>query len=135
MTRLRPRFYTDDARARVYRCLIERTSYALKAGSTVIVEATFRERCARDKIEAASGSLPFSGLWLTAATAVRADRVSSRSGDVSDATAAVASLQVEPLDIGTAWCEIDACPPIDRVASEARRVVRAEPERRLEAKA
>ncbi|WP_174243202.1 hypothetical protein [Beijerinckia sp. L45] len=47
---------------------------------------------------------------------------------MSDATAAVASAQVEPRDLGAAWRTIDVGPPMERVASEALRVLGVAPD-------
>ncbi|MDR3510731.1 MAG: AAA family ATPase [Caulobacteraceae bacterium] len=116
--RLADAAYQPAARDAVYRELAERARAALGAGATVIADATFREDEARDEIEQAAGGHPFAGLWLTAPTPVRVERVARRQGDASDATAKVAADQVEPQRLGPGWRNLDADRPLEALAAD-----------------
>ena len=63
---------------------------------------------------------PFHGLFLDAGLATRVARVGARSGDASDADAAVASAQ-ESYDLGTLdWARVDASGTPDQTLARAR---------------
>ena len=87
--------YTPDENSRVYGHMLDLAEVALTAGQAVILDATFRESAWRERAEALArlGKLGFEGVWLDVAPAVRAERVTSRVRDVSDATAAIALTQ------------------------------------------
>ena len=77
--------YADAANARVEAALLGQLRDA--AGHTVILDASFLAPGLRAAVEAAGH--PFTGIWLDAPLAELARRIHGRSGDASDATAAV----------------------------------------------
>ncbi len=104
--------YAPERRAEVYRQLALRALDALAAGCSVIADATFQDAAAR-------ASLAGEKLWLRAPSAVRVARVTSRTGDASDADAAVAAGQAEP-GLEPGWTVVDASGPITGVIEGTR---------------
>ena len=88
--------YGLQARMAVYLSLKRKAGEAMDAGASVIADATFRDDETRRAIASAAVGCPFRGFWLEVPSEVRVARVERRRGDVSDATAAVASAQVGP---------------------------------------
>ncbi len=88
-TRLPAAAYTPEESAAVHEELFMMARTALAAGQSVVADAMFLDPAMRVGIEAAAGAAPFAGLWLTAPAEVLEARVSARSGDASDADAAV----------------------------------------------
>lgn len=111
--------YGPAARAAIYDALAERAAAALAAGTSVVADATFREQSARAAVERAARGRSFRGIWLTAPTAVRVERVAARANDVSDATPAVARAQAEPPVADVAWRRLDASRAVGALADEA----------------
>jgi predicted kinase len=81
--------YSADARLKTYADVFEDASAALNAGMSVIVDAVFRNPSQRAAIKKAArqAGIPFTGIWLDAPRDLRADRISGRGPDASDATA------------------------------------------------
>jgi len=108
---------------------------ALRAGSVVVLDATFLDpgtRTCAAAIAAGEG-VRFDGIWLelTAGEAMR--RVASRAADASDATAAVVERQAEHAARPAGWCIFRADRPTAEVAADAGRALNAPadpPERR-----
>jgi aminoglycoside phosphotransferase family enzyme/predicted kinase len=108
--------YKPEVTARVYAALAAQARQILAAGHSAIVDAVFAKRAERDAIaqvalhvaqEAAPGTR-FHGLFLTADLSVRVARVGARTGDASDADAAIARTQ-EQYDLGELdWQQVDA---------------------------
>lgn len=96
-----------------------RPSEALRAGVSVVADATFQEAPFRRAIEAVAGGYAFHGVWLQAPATLRAERVRSRFGDASEATAQIARSQVEPDDLGDRWLRLDAGAPASQLVHEA----------------
>lgn len=108
--KLPDRAYTTAVTAKVYTMLCERARRILDAGHSAIVDAVFSNPGERDAVEkvAVDAGLAFRGLFLTTDLATRVARVGDRTGDVSDADAAVARAQAD-YDLGPVdWIEVDA---------------------------
>jgi aminoglycoside phosphotransferase family enzyme/predicted kinase len=92
--------YASDVTRDVYERLIAKARTALRAGQSVLLDATFAasaERCAAAAVAAEVG-VSFAGLFLDAPLATRLERIGSRQADASDADADVARRQTaEPL--------------------------------------
>jgi predicted kinase len=104
--------YTKEASGQVYRRLEQKAQVVLAAGHSVVVDAVYAQPQERRDIEAvaATASVPFNGLWLTADRDTLIARVAARRGDASDATPAVVEAQLA-YQVGTmspAWTIIDA---------------------------
>ena len=93
--------YTSDVTRDVYERLIAKARIALRAGQSVLIDATFAaaaERSAAAALAAEAGAA-FAGLFLDAPLATRVERIGSRRADASDADAEVASRQTaDPVD-------------------------------------
>jgi aminoglycoside phosphotransferase family enzyme/predicted kinase len=105
--------YTREATAKVYAALATKARRVIAAGHSVIVDAVFASSHERAEIEQAgmpsiSCDCAFHGLFLAAPLDIRVARVGGRTGDASDADAAVALAQ-EQYDLGAlAWRQVDA---------------------------
>jgi hypothetical protein len=115
--------YRSDVSQRVQARLLHLAQTALRAGQSVILDATHRSSAERQAVEdlALNLGVPFHGLWLDAPGAVLMARVAAREGDASDATAAVvaAQLETDPGRIG--WTRLDATQEWGRLRREAMR--------------
>ena len=84
--------YASDVTRDVYERLIVKARTALRAGQSVLLDATFAaaaERSAAAGVAAEAG-VAFAGLFLDAPLATRLERIGSRCADASDADADVA---------------------------------------------
>jgi aminoglycoside phosphotransferase family enzyme/predicted kinase len=103
--------YTPQFYARVYDTVFETAAALLKAGQSVVLDATFTEPSMRARAEALAAEIgvSFRGAWLEAPLAVLEARVGGRVGDASDATLEVLHGQVA--DHGSEhvnWRKVDA---------------------------
>ncbi len=92
--------YASDVTRDVYERLIAKARTALRAGQSVLVDATFAAAAERGAVAGVATELgvPFAGLFLDAPLATRLERIGSRQADASDADADVARRQAaEPL--------------------------------------
>ncbi|QLC25353.1 AAA family ATPase [Parasphingopyxis algicola] len=107
---LPPSVYAGDVSQHVYRRLRTDARRALAGGSTVIADATFLESAERDAIAqlAKDCGAAFTGLWLEAPTDIRAERVTARGPNPSDATVAVVQAQARADTGPVGWTPIDA---------------------------
>jgi uncharacterized protein len=124
--KLPPLAYTDDVNSRVYAALADKARRILAAGHSVIVDAVFAQPGERAALAEAAKSarLTLQGLFLTADMATRLARVGGRTGDASDADAAVAQAQ-ERYDLGRLlWAEIDASGTPEATLARAKAVLR-----------
>ena len=113
--------YRKEASARVYRTLTEFAETALRAGQTVIVDATHQRSEEREAIAAVGVGLgvPFLGLWLEAPVEVLMRRVSDRRGDASDATATTVATQAKHSIGVLTWPRLDASQKLDALKARA----------------
>jgi predicted kinase len=113
--------YTEASSAEVYDRLGGLAARALDAGLCAIADAVFLKPAEREAIEAVARTAgrSFAGLWLEAPRDTLEDRVETRSGDASDADAAVVELQaaLDPGDV--AWTRIDTSREAAEVAFRA----------------
>jgi len=127
--RLPARAYAPEVSARVYAACRKRALMALEGGQAVIVDAVHAKPEEREALAALAVQkrVPFTGLWLEAPANVLRDRVATRTGDVSDATASVIDEQLG-YDIGPQSFEvIDASLPVDQVAASCLERIGAQP--------
>jgi aminoglycoside phosphotransferase family enzyme/predicted kinase len=113
--RLPPDAYSTESNAKVYASLGAKARRIIAAGHAAIVDAVFAREDERRAVEAIANAcgVAFHGLFLTADLATRVARVGARSGDASDADAAVARQQ-ESYALGSlAWARLDAGTPDD----------------------
>ena len=125
LDRLDQAAYTADMSERTYQALYGAASTLLSAGHSVIADAVFSKPGERHAIEkvAQDHGLPFHGLWLEAQSDALIERVEKRTGDASDATAAVVRHQLT-YDLGTlTWTRIDASGEPDKTLRAAQRVI------------
>jgi aminoglycoside phosphotransferase family enzyme/predicted kinase len=117
LTRLDEAGYTPAVSARVYATLCDRAALVLRAGQSVVAEAVFgreEDRLALERL-AAEMQVGFDAIWLEAPVEVLADRISGRTGDVSDATVEVLQAQAAR-DLGAlSWRRVDAVGDLDVV--------------------
>jgi hypothetical protein len=109
-TRLDVEAYSDERTAEVYRRLFRDARRVLRAGQSVIIDATFLSADFRRKAErvAQRAGAPFMGVWLTAPRDILLGRVAGRRGDASDATAAVVLEQLKNECAAKEWRILDA---------------------------
>jgi hypothetical protein len=100
--------YAREVTAQVYAALVDKARRVIAAGHSAIVDAVFADAGERAAIAQAARPSEFRGLFLTADLSVRLARVGGRTGDASDADAAIARSQ-EQYDLGAMqWTPIDA---------------------------
>jgi len=125
-TRLPPAHYTRHSDEETYEALFQSAYDHLSCGSSVILDAVFMSRSERDVAEAIAFrlDLPFTGIWLEAPERDRIARVTARSGDASDATAAVVREQSR-LSVGelAGWHRMRVNRPIELIVAAARGVL------------
>jgi aminoglycoside phosphotransferase family enzyme/predicted kinase len=94
--RLPPDGYAEAVTDRVYEEIGGLAGLVLEAGHGVIADAVFAKPAQRAAIRhrAEGAGVSFAGLWLVAALEQQIERVGSRRGDASDATADIVRQQV-----------------------------------------
>jgi len=109
-TRLPKQTYTRQASDAVYQRVLHKATIALRAGHPVIVDAVFLDQAERSAVEqiAADAGAQFVGLWLEADEDCLVERVGNRTGDASDATAAVVHQQSARFAGLVSWHRINA---------------------------
>lgn len=94
----------------VYQQLFKDARRALRAGQSVVIDATFLDQEFRTGVEALAEKLdvPFHGVWLSAPREILVDRITKRLKGASDATLAVLENQLaRQVDPG-AWLSVVA---------------------------
>jgi uncharacterized protein len=117
--------YTPDVTARTYAVLADKASRIVGAGHSAIVDAVFADAAERDAVAAAAraNGVAFAGLFLTADLATRIARIGHRTGDASDADAAIARSQ-EDYALGSLdWGTVDASGTPDETLARAKGVL------------
>lgn len=107
----------------VYHVLARHAGNLLRAGRTVIADATFLAPNDRAGIEDVAQDLgmPFHGIWLDASRSILEDRVGTRRGDLSDATIEVLAKQLERNIGAKTWTIIDAGSTAEQVTNDVQR--------------
>ncbi|MEN2792435.1 AAA family ATPase [Sphingomonas oligophenolica] len=124
--RLSSALYTPLASRTVYSLLSDLTGRHLSADTSVIADAVFAASDERAAIarDAAHAHVPFFGLWLDAAEAIRLERVGQRVTDASDADAGVVLAQSRyatgPLG---EWHRLRADQPLAGVVADAGAII------------
>ncbi len=98
--------YTAEADARIYAAMFAAARTVLKAGGSVVLDATFRDPARRE--EAMSLHASARGYWLDAPAEVLRARVAGRTNDASDADLAILNHQLAQSRPVTDWSLIDA---------------------------
>ncbi|MCR8547960.1 AAA family ATPase [Salipiger sp. P9] len=102
--------YGAAATQAVYDRLLARAEALLRAGRSVLIDATWLAPAERRAVEAMATrlNLPFAALWLEAETGTLQARVTARRGDASDADAGVVARQALHAQVPAHWRRIDA---------------------------
>ncbi|MFO1048182.1 MAG: AAA family ATPase [Geminicoccaceae bacterium] len=128
--RLPPEAYAPEVSERVFATIAERASLCLAAGQAVIADAVYGQERQRAGIAtvATRAGVPFTGIWLEAPAALCTARVAARTGDASDADAAVVARQAETLDQSSVrWHRLRADRPLAAIEAEARALMAESP--------
>ncbi len=102
--------YSPEVTRDVYRRLGEKARVALRAGHTVLLDATFAKGAERTAAAeaAAQVSVGFTGLFLDAPYETRLERLAGRQADASDADVLVARGQKAEPPGEKGWATLDA---------------------------
>jgi len=124
--RLGQEAYTPEVTRTVYHALGVRAADLLRAGASVVVDATFQSPEARAAIAdvASHAGAGFAGLWLEAPAAALAGRLRARTGDASDATADILAEQIAHDPGVVSWQRLDASRGVNAVVEAARTVLK-----------
>ncbi|PWE18133.1 hypothetical protein DDZ18_00515 [Marinicauda salina] len=118
---LGPEYYTAEMSRAVYARMRDKAGRALAAGHSVVLDAVHARPDERDAAAALAREhgVGFDGLWLEASPDTLVARVGARSGDASDADAAVVRRQLG-YDVGAVdWTVLDAGVGIDETRRRA----------------
>jgi aminoglycoside phosphotransferase family enzyme len=102
--------YGADDRAAVYRAIFARAETILRAGHSVLLDATFLDPDLRAAARAVAdrARVPFDGLWLDASPEMLEARVAGRGAGASDADVSVLRRQLREGTGSLDWHRIDA---------------------------
>ena len=113
--------YRPEISAKVYESINALAEAALRAGQSVIVDATHQrpeDRAAIAAIAARAGAV-FLGLWLQAPTETLKQRVTVRKSDASDADATVVARQARENTGTMDWRVLNSTQELERLGGEA----------------
>jgi aminoglycoside phosphotransferase family enzyme/predicted kinase len=124
--RLPERAYEAKATGDVYTAILERAERVLAGGQAVIADAVYAQPGEREALEALAHklSLPFQGLWLSAEAGTLVTRVQGRTGDASDATAAVVRRQLDYETGPIGWQGLNAGGSVEEVLKTAKAMLK-----------
>jgi uncharacterized protein len=117
--------YAPEMTARTYAVLVDKARRTIAAGHSTVVDAVFSDAAERDAVAAVARAVgvAFAGLFLTADLATRIARIGHRTGDASDADAAVARRQ-EDYALGSLdWSLVDASGTPEQTLARAESVL------------
>ena len=116
--RLGDEAYRPEISRQVYARLRDRALKGVRAGQSVIVDATHSGRGDRDAIAdlAVEAGVPFVGIWLEAPEDLLTARVEARRGDASDATSSTVRAQLQHGTGEITWARLDAAQPLETLA-------------------
>ncbi len=122
LTRLPESAYDPAMSERVYATLRQEAGRVLAAGHGAVADAVFDRGTERASIEAVARarSVRFCGVWLEAPPATLARRIAARTGDPSDATAAVLAAQIARGCGPLAWDRLAADRPLAALRTDIR---------------
>lgn len=116
--------YTDAAAHMVYQRMIVKAEAVLRAGHSVILDATFTPDDSRSALAglAERSGVPLEAIWLRAGETQMTERVSARVGDASDADAAIVAeqLRTTSADAPEGWQSVDAGRSAEATIAEVR---------------
>ncbi|WP_027255924.1 AAA family ATPase [Leisingera aquimarina] len=100
--------YRPEVTAKVYARLMDQAEQAMRAGHSVVIDATFLAAEYRDAVQALAVRLrvPFDGIWLHGATVELERRIAARTNDASDADAEVLQVQLKHRADPADWIRI-----------------------------
>ncbi|WP_157016683.1 bifunctional aminoglycoside phosphotransferase/ATP-binding protein [Mesorhizobium xinjiangense] len=112
--------YRPEVSQKVYQEMVRRAGLILRQGGSVIADAVFERATDRIKIEAEARKigLPFLGFWLDADPASLRQRVETRRGGPSDATADVLARQLQRHIDYSYWTKIDAGRDLETIVAD-----------------
>ena len=117
LERLPPAAYKPAASEAVHREMFAKAATLLRAGRSVVLDATFIEASRRDEAlsVALTAGVPFQGVWLERNMRQLHERLEKRRDDASDATTAVLDAQ-QTLDPGEiVWPRLSASDDIEKL--------------------
>lgn len=117
LDRLPEEAYRSEANRDIYARLLDEAEQILRAGHSVIIDATFlagADREAAGKLAARLG-VPFDGIWLNSDPATLERRISARTADASDADVDVLHAQLKRGAGPVTWSQIDASGELEQV--------------------
>lgn len=122
---LPPEAYTGDVSRRTYGEMEDLAEMVLRAGGSVVVDATFTHAGSRKRIEAIAQycGVAFTGIWLDAPTAALEQRVTDRINDPSDATVDVVRRQLSAKWGRIDWLRLDTGTGTADVLEKARAIL------------
>lgn len=118
LERLPAEGYRPEVTAKVYARLLDLAEQAMRAGHSVIADATFLEADYREQVRALAVRLgvPFDGIWLHGDAATLERRIAARTNDASDADADVLHAQLKRTVSPADWTRIACGGTADEVA-------------------